>query len=103
MPGAPAHLLVEAKGVDLGEHPAHAAVPPAHQDPEGGELLEEAQPGRWTGERGWGLCQAPTGTLLGPPQGTQASAYPRWGPPFMRSKTWAGLRNCLNLRRNLTP
>lgn len=21
----------------------------------------------------------------------------------MRSKTWAGLRNCLNLRRNLTP
>lgn len=29
--------------------------------------------------------------------------YPKWGPPFIRSKTWAGLRNCLNLRRNLTP
>lgn len=29
--------------------------------------------------------------------------YPRCGPPFMRSNTWAGLRNCLNLRRNFTP
>ena len=104
MPGTPAHLLVEAKGVNLGEHPAHAAVPPAHQDPESGELLEEAQPGEGgTGERGWGLCQAPAGTPPGPPRGAQASTYPRCGPPFMRSKTWAGLRNCLNLRRNLTP
>lgn len=31
------------------------------------------------------------------------SAYPRWGPPFMRSKTWAGFSSCLNLRRNFTP
>lgn len=45
----------------------------------------------------------PAGTLPRPPRHSQASAYPRCGPPFMRSKTWAGLRNCLNLRRNLTP
>lgn len=56
MPAAPAHLLVEAKGVDLGEHPAHAAIPPAHQDPEGGELLEEAQSG---GDRREGLGAVP--------------------------------------------
>ncbi len=29
--------------------------------------------------------------------------YPSSGPPFIRSKTWAGLRSCLNLRRNFTP
>ena len=28
---------------------------------------------------------------------------PRLGPPFIRSKTWAGLRSCLKRRRNLTP
>lgn len=59
VPGALTHLLVETKSIDLREHPAHAAVPPTHQDPEGGELLEEAQPGRGTGERGWGLCRDP--------------------------------------------
>lgn len=65
MPGTPTHLLVEAQGIDLGEHPAHAAIPPAHQDPEGGELLEEAQPGAETGGRAAAeLCvclQRPTG------------------------------------------
>ena len=30
-------------------------------------------------------------------------AYPRCGPPFMRSKTWAGFSSCLNLLRNFTP
>lgn len=30
-------------------------------------------------------------------------AYPSSGPPFIRSKTWAGLSSCLNLRRNFTP
>lgn len=28
---------------------------------------------------------------------------PRRGPPFIRSKTWAGLSSCLNRRRNLSP
>lgn len=32
-----------------------------------------------------------------------ALAYPSSGPPFIRSKTCAGLRSCLNLRRNFTP
>lgn len=31
------------------------------------------------------------------------ASYPRWGPPFMRSKTWAGFSSCLNLLRNFTP
>ena len=31
------------------------------------------------------------------------SLKPRPGPPFIRSKTWAGLRSCLNRRRNFTP
>lgn len=31
------------------------------------------------------------------------SAYPRWGPPFIRSNTCAGFSSCLNLRRNFTP
>lgn len=55
------------------------------------------------GERDWALCQMPTGIPPRQFQGAQAGTYPRCGPPFMRSKTWAGLRNCLNLRRNLTP
>lgn len=93
----PAHLLVQPQGVDLGEHPAHAAVAAAHQDAEGGELLEEAQPA-WGQEEGAG--GVPPGSCRCHPR---AGAYPRCGPPFMRSKTWAGLRNCLNLRRNLTP
>lgn len=29
--------------------------------------------------------------------------HPRCGPPFTRSKTWAGLSNCLKRRRNFTP
>lgn len=31
------------------------------------------------------------------------ASYPRCGPPFMRSKTWAGFSSCLNLLRNFTP
>lgn len=46
------------------------------------------------------LGGVPPGSLRCHPR---AGAHPRCGPPFMRSKTWAGLRNCLNLRRNLTP
>lgn len=29
--------------------------------------------------------------------------YPKWGPPFIKSNTWAGFSNCLNRRRNFTP
>lgn len=29
--------------------------------------------------------------------------YPKWGPPFIKSKTWAGFNDCLNRRRNFTP
>lgn len=41
----------------------------------------------------------------GGPESTRGSRtpYPRCGPPFMRSKTWAGFSSCLNLRRNFTP
>lgn len=30
-------------------------------------------------------------------------SYPGPGPPLMRSNTWAGFNNCLNLLRNLIP
>lgn len=30
-------------------------------------------------------------------------SYPRCGPPFMMSNTWAGFNSCLNRRRNFTP
>lgn len=103
MPGTPTHLLVEAKGIDLRKHPTHTAIPTTHQDSEGGELLEKAQPGCGQGERGWVLCEVPTRIPPRDFQDAQAGTYPKCGPPFMRSKTWAGLRNCLNLRRNLTP
>lgn len=33
----------------------------------------------------------------------RTKTHPSSGPPFIRSKTWAGFRSCLNLRRNLTP
>lgn len=39
------HLFVQRQRVDLRQHPAHAAVASAHQNPEGVKLLEETQPG----------------------------------------------------------
>lgn len=46
------HLLVEAELVQLRQHPAHAAVSPAHQDPESHELLEKPE----SGGAGGGRC-----------------------------------------------
>lgn len=35
--------------------------------------------------------------------GNKLMNYPKWGPPFIKSNTWAGFSNCLKRRRNFTP
>lgn len=52
---------------------------------------------RITAESGWALW----GQRIDVSSKTRT--YPSSGPPFIRSKTWAGFRSCLNLRRNFTP
>ena len=80
--------------INFGEHPSDRPVSTAYQYPERIKMAEKPQPRkrktiRWVGVEEWNVRWPET--------------YPRPGPPFMRSNTWAGLSNCLKRRKNLTP
>lgn len=101
MPGTPTHLLVEAKGINLREHPTHAAIPTTHQDSEGGELLEEAQPG--SGARRQGLSAVP-GVHWDPTKaipGCSGWCLPQVWPPVHEVKDLGWVEELLELAQKL--
>lgn len=112
------YLFMEIEFVDFWQDPAHTPITSAHQYPEVVKLLKQAQTRDKKDNKlqrhldilcVWfqivfeycvcinqtkNVCLLHIQTWL---------PHPRCGPPFTRSKTWAGLSNCLKRRRNFTP